>query len=393
MFDLDEVMKRAQAAQKRAADAIDEVFEKSEELAGKIVDPGAKTQPCPSAPEVQAQIDANTQRQVEILGQVFGAGDMEQMAANEEMLRKIMDEKVAEAVGGSVSAVAEQLFGEDMGIVAAALETLAMEDEEEEEEPGFGPELEQSLYAVLDETLARVEALPEPEPVPYGKDMDDWERFGILLSGIVSNLNGHSLDGMNVEQHLPVLEQQVASVVRRSWGIEGRGELLDTLRYLMQEGYVLRYRLYGEAAEPGDLMEEGMDEEEQEAVCRAWRFAQRYKGRYGPGFLAGWDIGRAAMLARWGCYLGWLTESEAMGILWELAQHAVEELHSWREFAQSYLFGGLMWKMLCQDSAAASYLGYIANAATELLAGRAEQGGGQWRGCPWPAQRKIGFTI
>lgn len=393
MFDLDEVMKRAQAAQKRAADAIDEVFEKSEELAGKIVDPGAKTQPCPSAPEVQAQIDANTQRQVEILGQVFGAGDMEQMAANEEMLRKIMDEKVAEAVGGSVSAVAEQLFGEDMGIVAAALETLAMEDEEEEEEPGFGPELEQSLYALLDETLARVEALPEPEPVPYGKDMDDWERFGILLSGIVSNLNGHSLDGMNVEQHLPVLEQQVASVVRRSWGIEGRGELLDTLRYLMQEGYVLRYRLYGEAAEPGDLMEEGMDEEEQEAVCRAWRFAQRYKGRYGPGFLAGWDIGRAAMLARWGCYLGWLTESEAMGILWELAQHAVEELHSWREFAQSYLFGGLMWKMLCQDSAAASYLGYIANAATELLAGRAEQGGGQWRGCPWPAQRKIGFTI
>lgn len=66
------------------------------------------------------------------------------------------------------------------------------------------------------------------------------------------------------------------------------------------------------------------------------------------------------MLTRWGCYLGWITESEAVGILWDLSQKVVEELHSWREFAQSYLFGGLMWKLLCGDSSAGSYLGYIA---------------------------------
>ena len=52
-------------------------------------------------------------------------------------------------------------------------------------------------------------------------------------------------------------------------------------------------------------------------------------------------------MTRWGCYLGWNTESKAVGILWELSQRAVESLHSWREFAQSYLFGGLMWKLLC----------------------------------------------
>ena len=139
-------------------------------------------------------------------------------------------------------------------------------------------------------------------------------------------------------------------------------------------------------------MDETMDEDDRESTSRAWRFAQRYKSRYAPGFMAGWDIGRAAMLTRWGYYLGWLTESEAVGILWDLSQKVVEELHSWREFAQSYLFGGLMWKMLCGDSSAGSYLGYIADAATDLLAGKAEQDGGQWRGCPWPAQRKIGFT-
>ena len=139
-------------------------------------------------------------------------------------------------------------------------------------------------------------------------------------------------------------------------------------------------------------MDETMDEDDRESTSRAWRFAQRYKSQYAPDFMAGWDIGRAAMLTRWGYYLGWITESEAIGILWELSQKVVEELHSWREFAQSYLFGGLMWKLLCGDSSAGSYLGYLADAATDLLTGKTEQDNGKWRDCPWPAKRKIGFT-
>ena len=239
--------------------------------------------------------------------------------------------------------------------------------------------------------MARLEAMPEPEPIPYQKNDAKWERFGILLSGILSTLNDHDLNGMDVEEHIPVMEQKIVSLVRRSWGINGRSDLLDMIRYLAQEGYILRYQLYSEASSPEELMDETMDEDDRASTSRAWRFAQRYKSQYAPGFMAGWDIGRAAMLTRWGCYLGWITESEAVGILWDLSQKVVEELHSWREFAQSYLFGGLMWKLLCGDSSAGSYLGYIADAATDLLTGKAEQDGGQWRDCPWPAQRKIGF--
>ena len=139
-------------------------------------------------------------------------------------------------------------------------------------------------------------------------------------------------------------------------------------------------------------MDGSMDEEDRASAARAWRFVQRYKGRYAPGFLTGWDVGRAAMLTRWGCYLGWITGSEAEGILWDLSQWAARELHSWREFARSYLFGGLMWKLLCGDCSAGSYLSSLTDAAAGLLAGAPEQGGGQWRSCPWPAQRKNGFA-
>ena len=393
MLDIDEILKQARQAKEQALASVKETMEKNEERISKIQVASSEKDTAASADEVEEQIAANTQRQVEILGQIFGPDSMAQMAANEELLQKMVNDKAAEAASAAAGGLMEQLFGEDMGILAAALETLEMEDADDEEERSFDLELEENLYITLEEAMARIEAMPEPEPLPYQKEDGKWKRFGILLSGILSTLNSHDLDDMDVEEHIPVMEQKIVSLVRRSWGIDGRSDLLDMIRYLAQEGYILRYQLYSEASSPEELMDETMDEDDRESVCRAWRFAQRYKAQYAPGFMAGWDIGRAAMLTRWGCYLGWITESEAVGILWDLSQKVVEELHSWREFAQSYLFGGLMWKLLCGDSSAGSYLGYLADAATDLLTGKAEQDSGQWRDCPWPAQRKIGFTL
>ena len=393
MLDIDEILKQARQAKEQALASVKETMEKNEERISKIQVSSSEKDTATSADEVEEQIAANTQRQVEILGQIFRPDSMAQMAANEELLQKMVNDKAAEAASAAAGGLMEQLFGEDMGILAAALETLEMEDADDEEERSFDLELEESLYITLEEAMARIEAMPEPESLPYQKEDGKWKRFGILLSGILSTLNSHDLDDMDVEEHIPVMEQKIVSLVRRSWGIDGRSDLLDMIRYLAQEGYILRYQLYSEAPSPEELMDETMDEDDRESVCRAWRFAQRYKAQYAPGFMAGWDIGRAAMLTRWGCYLGWITESEAVGILWDLSQKVVEELHSWREFAQSYLFGGLMWKLLCGDSSAGSYLGYLADAATDLLTGKAEQDSGQWRDCPWPAQRKIGFTL
>lgn len=390
-MDINEIMNRAKAAQAQALASLHETEGKADALA-------SSSSPEPAAPPEEAaareaeQMAANAQRQVEILGQVFDGQTMAQMAANEEQLQQMMEQRVAEAASASTEAVMNQLFGEDMGVLAAALETLAMNDDCEGEDLDEEEETDDALYTLLDETMARLEALPEPEPVEYGRDPALWGRFGILLSGIVSTLNDHSLDGLDVEEHIPVLEQQVLSVVRRSWGIDGRGGLLETLRYLSQGGYTERYRFYCEAETPEELMTGDEDEDDREGVVRAWAFAQHYKGRYSPAFMAGWDVGRAAMLARWGSYLGWITPEEAQGILWDLAQRAAQDLGGWREFAQSYLFGGLMWKLLC-NSPAAGYLGYLADAATTLLVGKADGSGGQWRGFAWPARRRLGFTL
>lgn len=390
-MDINEIMNRAKAAQARATASLHEMEEKSEELAASS-SPKSPAPPQDSADREAEQQAANAQRQVEILGQLFDTQTMAQMAANQKQLQQMMEQRVAEAASASTEAVMNQLFGEDMGVLAAALETLSLESEYE----GFDLDSENEdndvLYTLLDETMARLETLPEPASAEYGRDTALWGQFGILLSGIVSTLNDHSLDGLDVEEHVPVLEQQVLSLVRRSWGIDGRGALLETIRYLSQGGYTERYRFYCEAESPEELMTGEEDSDEHEGVVRAWEFAQHYKQQYSPAFMTGWDVGRAAMLARWGSYLGWITPEEARGILWDLAQRAAQDLGGWREFAQSYLFGGLMWKLLC-NSPAAGYLGYLSDAATALLMGKDDGSGGQWRDFPWPARRRLGFTL
>lgn len=401
MFDIDEILRQAEAARDAASQQLNESMEKSRKIAEQLHADAEKAAVENAANQQKeeersaGQDAANQQRQVEILGQLFSPEVMAQMEANQEQIQAEIARQVADCAARGVEGMMGQLFGEDMGIISAALETLAMEEDEEDEdgEQEFNLALEQELYHILEEKLDQLDALPEPEPVPYAKNDPRWGRFGILLSGIISTVNGHELDGIDVEEHIPVLEQKIVSLVRRSWGINGRGELLNTIRYLTQEGYVVRYQLYCDAGAPEDLFEEDADEEERESVCRGWRFVQHFKSRYLPEFLLGWDVGRAAILARWGCYLGWITEGEAVGILWELSQKTAQGLRSWREFAQSYLFGGLMWKLFCGDCAAESYLGYLADAATNLLTGSPDADEGQWRECPWPETHRIGFRV
>ena len=233
------------AIRKRTEEAVRKCFEKSEELVDKIEISSSSEK----TDDTEEQIN---NRQVEILGKVFSADDMAEMAANEELLKKMAEEKAAEASENIMS-----LFcGEDMGILAAALEMLDEGEEEGEEEPQFSIEMEEDLYATLEETMARIASMPEPEAVPYEDGDGKWNRFGILLSGIVSKLNDHNLSSMDVEEHIPIMEQKIASLVRRSWGINGRSGLLEMIRYLSQEGYIMRYQIYAEASSPEELMDD-----------------------------------------------------------------------------------------------------------------------------------------
>ena len=174
MIDIEEMMKRAQEASEAASKQLNESIEKSKKISEQMQADAEKAEAERAARQLSAdeQAMANQQRQVEILGQMFNPEIMAQMTANEDMLKQMVDQKAAEATAG----IMDQLFGEDMGVIAAALETLAMEeeDEDEDEEAEFDDALEAELYNILDEKMAQLAALPEPEPITYAKDDARW---------------------------------------------------------------------------------------------------------------------------------------------------------------------------------------------------------------------------
>ena len=378
-MNIDEIRARTarqmQEMQKRAQEAADRISAPDADALSAQEEEKKRAEEAERARKAAEQEEANLQRQREVLAQMMGEEFARQSAAMQEQVSEEIRRQAAAAAAQAQQDVLGALYGDDLSMLSAALDTLAMDDEEDEEEAELTPA---QLYDYVEEKMREIDALEEPQPAAYGALPSRWEKFCILLSGIISTVNEHSLDGLNVEEHIPLYEQQIANLLRNSWGICGREELLDTLLYLSRGGYRARFAAYAEAASAEELFDEDTDEEDKEGIERGLAFVQHFKDKYEPEFLLGWDIGRAAMITRWGYFVGWLTKAETLQLLSDMGQVAANGLGSWREFARSYLFGGAFWKEVCAACDGASYLDTLTEAVKALL-----QSGGQWQRFPW----------
>ena len=376
MVDINEI--RARNARMMA-----DMQKRTEEAVSKLETPaqdenadGAEEERARRAAELAA---ANEQRQREVLSQMMGEEFARQTAAMQEMVSQEVQRQAASAAAQLQQDALGALFGDDAALFSAALDTLAQtEDDEdnEEEEQELPPE---ALYGYLESKLGEIDALEEPQPKAYHIPAL-WERYCIALSGIISTVNDHKLDELDVEERVPLFVQQITSLIRNSWGISGREDLIETLLYLSRAGYRARFAAYAEAASPEELFGDDTAEEDREGIVRGHAFVQHFKDKYGADFLLGWDIGRAAMITRWGYFAGWLTQAEAEQLLSDMGQVAANGLSGWREFARSYLFGGAFWKEVCAAYDGKSYLDTLTDAVQTLLSDGPE---GAWTHTPW----------
>ncbi len=367
----------------RNAKLMADMQKRTEEAASKLEMP-AQDEKADSAEEERARraaelAAANEQRQREVLSQMMGEEFARQTAAMQEMVSQEVQRQAASAAAQLQQDALSALFGDDAALFSAALDTLAQTEDgedDEEEEQELPPE---ALYDYLESKLGEIDALEEPQPKAYNIPAL-WERFCIALSGIISTVNDHKLDELDVEERVPLFVQQIMSLIRNSWGISGREDLIETLLYLSRAGYRARFAAYAEAAAPEELFGNDMAQEDREGIVRGHAFVQHFKDKYGADFLLGWDIGRAAMITRWGYFVGWLTQAEAEQLLSDMGQVAANGLSGWREFARSYLFGGAFWKEVCAAYDGKSYLDTLTDAVRKLLSDGPE---GAWTHTPW----------
>ncbi len=307
-----------------------------------------------------SQIDQSLQMQIQMLTQMMGAADGSGFVDPEAQARMVMqqmgydDEQMSQMLGGDEE---ETLTESVMG---------AMEPSQ------FG-------YGDIESIVSSLAQLPEVQPEPA--DPERKRRFEILLTGILSTLNDHRLDGLDVEPRDEDSLDLIRSLLSNYWGVEDRESLIDTLRYLIASGHSMDYANNLEVIANGgsaqDLHGEDMDDDDIAVSDSRFAFTEAYAVRYGPMMLRGWDLGRAANVTRWRYFVGFITEDEAWDVLDQIADGCIDAFESWTSFAQSYIFGSMFWK--CPYGPDACY----ENAAGLMFAVEHLLTEGEWKDFPW----------
>lgn len=140
--------------------------------------------------------------------------------------------------------------------------------------------------------------------------------------------------------------QRTKRLIRDSWGVANRDDLLGALSWIEQGGHRQIFSELGartEKASPEQLKDalSRLDSEKANSV----RVAHRYYEKFGMQSITAWDYARYINLCRWGVSAGYITESEA----WPRVMYATVLLQqtfgSWREFEENYLVGREFWSL------------------------------------------------
>ena len=229
------------------------------------------------------------------------------------------------------------------------------------------------------DVISEVRALPERDPVRFRRKDPYLIRFAVLLSAPAAKGSGCLTEGLEPDIHTPSREAKARNYLKEAWEIESREDLIDTLDWLFKAGQTEDYRLYYEAGSPEDMISDDMDEQERRIARLEYTVVREMKEVTDRNTLLAWDLGRAVLLARWGCYTGLLTGRETEQILQDTALGILSVFGSWREYGAAYLFGALYWSY--PDSSKAEASEYFIDLFHLIQGFLAE--GGEWSRNPW----------
>ena len=227
------------------------------------------------------------------------------------------------------------------------------------------------------------DSLPEGNKIKVKNGDEYIEKFEIMLSGILSYINGHDNDTLDVEEHNEFFHDRINYILTEFWGIENKDDVYNTIAWLLNEGHTDEYLDYANADTIDELINEDMDEEEIEIVKNGFEFAKYFKDKFPENIMLGWDYGRAAAIVRWSYFMNYISEEEAWEILDKIAGVMIGAFNSWKEFGISYIVGGLFWTYRKDPSETYSRYYETVEALEGLLTETGEEEDREWLRNPW----------
>lgn len=204
------------------------------------------------------------------------------------------------------------------------------------------------------------------------------QSFEVLLSGVLSCMNAYPINSLEVTQE-SYEKAIIGEMLEESWNVQNREEVWQRLVELTEGSHTQEYTTYYHCH-----MKQEMPVLEDAEQQNRFAFTQVFADQFEPSTMLGWDLGRAAMMVRWGYTMAWITEQESWEWLAKIEHLATTHFKSWKEFGFSYLFGSLYWMSafdLEEELTTRYYMG--SSVLNELLNINEEGEQGIWQAYPW----------
>lgn len=178
------------------------------------------------------------------------------------------------------------------------------------------------------------------------------QEFGLAAGAVLAEMNGHRHDCLPGDLPGQSLQIAMRTVLSDDWDVGGPEQVVETLRWLSEEGHRAEYEeLRGQLVDAGPIAEPLALLEEESAKRMSARERQDFErkvacvaghGQRHPTILA-WDLCRLVSVARFGAGAGYLGDDDAWRWILEAANRLRSTFGSWREMSDNYSVGREFW--------------------------------------------------
>lgn len=202
------------------------------------------------------------------------------------------------------------------------------------------------------------------EDSAYAPPSREQQLWALGTCAVLADINGQRHDLLGGCERTPAEIKRWQDCLAKWWGVRSRPELLETLRWLDEDGH---RREFNDLARALPLASASQLDALQKRCSADPTFSNRvelvrkYQKELGAKGIAAWDYGRYVSLCGWGYVVGFLTEEEAWRRIMPVASFLQDTFESWDDLGRSYVIGREFWSPATGEEARNAYERLLVN--------------------------------
>jgi hypothetical protein len=219
------------------------------------------------------------------------------------------------------------------------------------------------------------------EDSAYAQPSREQQLWALGTCAILADINGQRHDLLGGCERTPAEIKRWRDCLAKWWGVRNRAELLETLRWLDEDGHRRAFNDLARALPQASAAQLAAIQKRCSAdstFSNRVELVRKYQKELGTKSILAWDYGRYVSLCGWGYVVGFLSEDEAWRKIMPVASFLQDTFDSWDDLGRSYVIGRDFWSPGKSPESRRSYANMLNNASSP------------WNLLPWSMDLKPG---